>query len=98
MNEEEGLNEEDFVRICPALIQQLQDKACIVDNLEDNHMAEDSAKMLHGKIWYLELTKTLHWHLNENVKSILLEKKIDAKTEKDIKKDILPKRFPAKNW
>ena len=50
VNEEEGLNEEDFVRICPALIQQLQDKACIVDNLEDNHMAEDSAKMLHGKI------------------------------------------------
>ena len=51
VNEEEGLNEEDFVRICPALIQQLQDKACFVDNLEDNHMAEDSAKMLHGKIW-----------------------------------------------
>lgn len=49
VKEEEGLNEEDFVRICPALIQQLQDKACIVDNLEDNHMAEDSAKMLH--VW-----------------------------------------------
>ncbi|PFX24235.1 zinc transporter ZIP10-like [Stylophora pistillata] len=49
VNDKEGLGEEDFVRICPALIQQLQDKACIIDNLEGNDMGEDSAKMLH--VW-----------------------------------------------
>lgn len=50
VNEKEGLSEEDFVRICPSLIHQLQDGACIEKNRQSSpHTEQGSAKMLHGE-------------------------------------------------
>ena len=48
VSETQGINEDDFVRICPSLIRQLQRGACVEENLGSSKVGEDS-KMLHGK-------------------------------------------------
>ena len=48
VSETEGLSEEDFVRICPSLIRQIQEGACIEEKPQSSDK-KDSDKMLHGK-------------------------------------------------
>ena len=45
VNETQGINEDDFVRICPSLIRQLQKGAC-VEEPGSGKVGEDSSKML----------------------------------------------------
>ena len=49
VNQTQGLNEDDFVRICPSLIRQLQKGACVEENRGSSEVDEASGRMLHGK-------------------------------------------------
>lgn len=49
VSETEGLSEDDFVRICPSLIRQLQQGGCVEEEPESKEMREDSARMVHSK-------------------------------------------------
>lgn len=49
VSETEGLSDDDFVRICPSLIRQLQQGACVEEEPESKEMTKDSARMVHSK-------------------------------------------------
>lgn len=51
VNETQGINEDDFVRICPSLIRQLQKGSCVEEKPGSSKVGEDSSKMLHSKLF-----------------------------------------------
>ena len=51
VSETQGINQDDFVRICPSLIRQLQKGACSEQKPGSSKVDEDSSKMLRGKLF-----------------------------------------------
>lgn len=49
VSETQGISEDDFVRICPSLIRQLQKGACTEEKPGSSEVGEDTGKMSHGK-------------------------------------------------
>lgn len=50
VSETQGVSEEDFVRICPSLIHQLQEGVCTEIKQPNSEMEEQANdKKLHGK-------------------------------------------------
>lgn len=49
VSETQGISEDDFVRICPSLIRQLQKGACTEEKPGSSEAGEDTGKMSHGK-------------------------------------------------
>lgn len=52
VSETQGISEDDFVRICPSLIRQLQKGACTEEKPGSSEVGEDTGKMSHGKRVY----------------------------------------------
>lgn len=51
VSETQGINQDDFVRICPSLIRQLQKGACVKEKPGSSKVGEHSSKMSHGKLF-----------------------------------------------
>ena len=51
VSETQGINEEDFLRICPSLIRQLQKGACVDEKPGNSKVGEDSIKMSLSKLF-----------------------------------------------
>lgn len=51
VSETQGINQDDFVRICPSLIRQLQKGACVKEKPGSSNVDEHSSKMSHGKLF-----------------------------------------------
>jgi len=49
VSETQGINQDDFVRICPSLIRQLQKGACVKEKPGSSKVGEHSSKMSH--VW-----------------------------------------------
>lgn len=51
VSETQGINEDDFLRICPSLIRQLQKGACVDKKTGNSKVGEDSIKMSLSKLF-----------------------------------------------
>ena len=58
-----GLNPEKFEKICPALVEQIESKACLVENEEE--VKEEPQSKSQG--WYPVQTHHMHHTLNIQV-------------------------------